>query len=172
MMYKCKFCDRQFNRKEGSTYHSDRCPTNPNRIRGTFFGRKHTAEALEKISNGMKGNRNANHRGDRQSYYNGIRMDSKWEVGTAKYLDSVKIDWKYGVKGFRLSDGRYYYPDFFIYKNNNFERLIEVKGYFREDNRKKFDMFLKEYPDIQIDLWQRPKLFELGIIDREGYIKD
>jgi hypothetical protein len=118
----------------------------------------------------MNGNRNANHRGDRQSYYNGIRMDSRWEVGTAKYFDDNNIVWKYNEKGYKLSNGSYYYPDFFIYEDDKFVKIVEVKGYFRENNRKKYEMFLSEYPDICIELWQRPKLYELQIIDREGYI--
>jgi hypothetical protein len=112
----------------------------------------------------MKGNRNANHRGDRQSYYKDIRMDSSWEVKTAKYFDEQSIEWKYSERGYKLSDGRYYYPDFFIYENNQFVKLIEVKGYFREANKLKFEMFLKEYPDVNIELWMKQQLKDRKII--------
>lgn len=135
---------------------------------GTCFG--HSEETKRKISESMKGNRNANHRGDRQTYYNGIRMDSKWEYGVAKYLDDNHVEWKYSEKGYRLSDGRYYYPDFFIYENGIFQKLIEVKGYFREENKAKFEMFLKEYPEVQIDLWMSDELKKRNIINREGYV--
>ena len=78
-----------------------------------WTGKTHTEETKQKISTALKGNQNSQHRGDRQSYYNNIRMDSSWEVKTAKYFDDNKIQWKYNVKGYVLSDGRHYYPDFF-----------------------------------------------------------
>lgn len=137
---------------------------------GTFTGKTHSEETKQKISNKMKGNRHATHRGDKQSFYKDIRMDSRWEVGVAAYFDAAGVEWKYGERGFKLSDGRYYYPDFFIYEQGNFLKLIEVKGYFREANRLKMDMFLREYPSVIIELWERPKLRELGIIDSSGYI--
>lgn len=137
-------------------------------------GKAKTVEGEEsrkrKISDSMKGNRNANHRGDRQSFYKNIRMDSRWEVGTAMFLDDNKIEWKYGERGFKLSDGRYYYPDFFIYEKDKFIKLIEVKGYFREANKRKFEMFKIEYPNVQIELWQRQELFKRNIINSEGYL--
>lgn len=131
----------------------------------SWEGKSHSEESKKKISKALKGNRNANHRGDRQSYYNGIRMDSSWEVLTAKYLDDNNYNWKYSESGFKLSDGRYYYPDFFVYDDfNNFIYLIEVKGYFREENKKKFEKFKLEYPDVTVKLWQKKELKELGIL--------
>jgi len=131
----------------------------------SWVGKKHSEESKLRISNSMKGNRNANHRGDRQSFYKDIRMDSSWEVLTATYLDENGFNWKYSTRGYILSDGRFYYPDFFIYDNSgNFVYLIEVKGYFREENRKKFEQFKIEYPDIMVKLWQKKELKKLGIL--------
>jgi hypothetical protein len=131
---------------------------------GTFKGKKHTDESRKKISEKMKGNRNANHRGDRQSFYKNIRMDSSWEVSTAKYLDDKNIFWKYNEFGYKLSNGCYYYPDFFIYENDKLLKLIEVKGYFRKENKKKFEDFLTQYPEIKIELWDKVVLKSLRII--------
>lgn len=139
-------------------------PWNKGSKNGTFKGKKHNLETLKKISDGMKGNRNANHRGDRQSFYNNIRMDSKWEVATAKYFDQHNISWKYSEAGYKLSNGCYYYPDFFIYENDTLNKLVEVKGYFREANKKKFQMFMDEYPNIVIELWDKNVLKQLKII--------
>lgn len=138
---------------------------------GTFKGKSHSEESKKKISNSMKGNQNANHRGDRQSYYKNIRMDSKWEVGTANYFDKNNIIWKYNERGFVLSDGRYYYPDFFIYDDTkNFQKLIEVKGYFRKNNKEKFEKFCMEYPEIKVELWRSKELKEKKIINSSGYV--
>lgn len=126
---------------------------------------KHNDETKNKISKALKGNRNANHRGDRQSYYNGIRMDSSWEVKTAKYLDDNNYNWKYDSEKYLLSDGRYIHPDFFIYDDNdNLIKIIEVKGYFREANKLKFEMFLTEYSNLKVELWNKNKLKLLQII--------
>lgn len=135
---------------------------------GAFTGRTHSEETKQRISNSMNGNRNANNRGDRQSYYNNIRMDSRWEIWTAEYFDNNNIEWKYSEKGFVLSNKKVYYPDFFIYKNGIFEKLIEVKGYFRIENKKKFEMFKEEYSDIIIELWEKEELKNRGIINKSG----
>lgn len=136
---------------------------------GSWKGKKHTQIEKRKISEKMKGNKNATHRVDRQNYYNNIRMDSKWEIGVAKYFDRNNITWAYNKQGFILSDGRHYFPDFFIYENNNLIMLIEVKGLFRLKNKQKFEQFKSEYQDIIIELWDRNKLYKLGIIDINGY---
>lgn len=120
------------------------------------------------ISRGMMGNRNANHRGDRQSYFNGIRFDSRWEVWTAEWLTVNLIEWSYGEHGYRLSDGRYYYPDFFIYERGVLIKLIEVKGYFREANKVKFELFKQDYPETIIELWNKSELYKRHIIDASG----
>lgn len=157
-----------------SPFKGQTCGTNASlkrmqeKLKGRSFGfgkySTHTLESKKKISSGMMGNRNANHRGDRQSYYNGIRMDSSWECKTAEYFDSNGVDWKYSEKGYVLSDGRVYYPDFFIYENGNLDKIVEVKGYFREENRLKFEQFLSEYPQLKVELWNKKVLSELGII--------
>ena len=64
--------------------------------------KKHSEETKKKISESMRGNNNGKHRGDRQSYYKEIRMDSSWEVKVAFYLDSKNIRWEYGQKVFVL----------------------------------------------------------------------
>ena len=191
-MFICKFCQAERVSSKSLIAHECTCPSNPNRkthsrggkkglapwnkgktglqtawnkgLPGTWLGRTHSQESRDKISRSMNGNQNANHRGDRQSYYKGIRMDSSWEVKTAQYFDDNDILWKYNVQGYILSDGRYYYPDFFIYEGTEFVKLIEVKGYFREANKLKFEMFLKEYPEIKIELWQKQELKERKII--------
>ena len=191
-MFICKFCQSERQSQKSLTAHECMCKLNPNKkqagrtgktgsipwnkgktgvqvawnkgLPGTWVGRKHTQESRKKISQGMYGNQNAHHRGDRQSYYKDIRMDSSWEVKTAQYFDNNNVEWKYNIQGYKLSNGRYYYPDFFIYEDLKFVKLIEVKGYFREANRLKFEMFLREYPDIKIELWQKQELKNRKII--------
>ncbi len=126
---------------------------------------KHSDESKDRISKSMMGNRNANHRGDRQSFYGNIRMDSSWEVKVAEYLDNNRYNWKYSSEKYILSTGQYLHPDFFIYDNiGNLLKIIEVKGYFRLKNREKFELFRKEYPHLVVELWDKNKLKELNLI--------
>lgn len=128
-------------------------------------GLSHDEETKLRISKSMMGNRNAKHRGDRQSYYKDIRMDSSWEVKVAKYLDDNNYNWKYDSEKYLLSDGRYIHPDFFIYDDNdNLIKIIEVKGYFRDANKLKFEMFLNEYAYLNVELWNKSKLKLLNIL--------
>jgi hypothetical protein len=101
-----------------------------------------------------------NHRGDRQSFYNEIHMDSNWEVLTAAYLDSKGISWEYGKKIFILDAKRSYRPDFILGDGT----VIEVKGYWREANKVKFQEWQKKYPDVKFEVWDKNKLKELKII--------
>ena len=191
-MFICKFCNSERKSLKSLIAHECTCVLNPDKkvqwnvgktdiipwnkgktdmqiawnkgLPGTFLGKTHSLESKAKIAKAMNGNTNGNHRGDRQSYYNSIRMDSSWEVKTAQYFDNNKIEWKYNEKGYTLSNGKVYYPDFFIYENSNFIKLIEVKGYFRETNKLKFEMFLQEYPEVKIELWQKQELKERKIL--------
>lgn len=108
----------------------------------------------------MKGNTNGNHRGDRQSYYNGIRMDSSWEVKVAEYLDKQGIKWTYGQLVLAINEIQSYRPDF-VLENGT---VIEVKGYWRKENKDKFEKCKILYPDIQFEVWDKIKLKELNLI--------
>lgn len=128
-------------------------------------GHKHTDEFKQNLSRIMVGNTRAHHRGDRQSFYFDIRMDSSWEVKTAKYLDDCSFNWKYSNEKYILSNNTTYTPDFHIYdENHKLKYIIEVKGYFRESNRLKFKLFKKNYPDLKIYLWDKSILKFLKIL--------
>lgn len=130
-----------------------------------FAGREHSQETKDQIARAMRGNKNGIHRGNKGATYNGIRMDSMWEVAVAEYLDRVGIEWEYSPCVFPLSERRSYRPDFRLADGS----FIEVKGYWRPENRAKFSDFLSKYPEVKIDVWEKPKLLELGLIDRAGY---
>ena len=137
---------------------------NSEKLKGRNFGwRKgfgHDDDTKAKISKSMRGNSNANHRGDRQSYYAGIRMDSGWETKVAKYFDNNNIEWKYAPTVFVIDEHRSYKPDFLI----NGDTYIEVKGYWRKNNLQKFNDWKIKYPTILIEVWDKTKLKNLNII--------
>ena len=140
---------------------------------GTFSGKKHTQESKDKIGKALLGNNHAKHQGNKGVFYKGIQMDSSWEVAVAKYLDEHNIIWKYEEKRFPVLVNETYCPDFFIYNSNGqFEKIIEVKGYFRKINKEKYDDFLIKYPNIKIELWQWKELRDRNLISSGGYIME
>ena len=104
-------------------------------------GKTHTEEEKQKISKGMKlavqkypeSYSCSNVCGRVKHYiYNGFKIDGKWELEVAKYLDSKNIKWIKPIKGFEYiwnNDIHIYYPDFYL---PEYDYYIEVKGYQRE----------------------------------------
>lgn len=133
-------------------------------LKGGNFGfrknSKHSEESKSKIASAMRGNNNGKHRGDRQSYYQNIRMDSSWEVKVAEYLDQQGIVWSYGQQVFVLDEKRSYRPDF-ILENGT---IIEVKGYWRKANLDKFNEWKGLYPNLHVEIWDKTKLRSLGLL--------
>jgi predicted nuclease of restriction endonuclease-like RecB superfamily len=78
--------------------------------------------------------------GKRIKYHN-IYFRSTYEHIYAKYLDKNKIKWQYEPKTFDLGNCTYT-PDFYLSK---FDTYIEVKGWWRDDAKKKFKLFKKLY---------------------------
>lgn len=72
-----------------------------------------------------------------------IKMRSNWEVSYAKYLDSKNIIWQYEPKQFKLSNGKRYWPDFFLPVLNEWH---EVKGYMTSIAKEKMTLFANDYP--------------------------
>lgn len=104
-------------------------------------GRKHTEEERRKISESMKiavrkysESYSASNVNGRVKHYeiNGFRIDGKWELEVAEFLDRNNIEWIKPNKGFEYEwEGgiHLYYPDFYL---PEYDRYIEVKGYQRE----------------------------------------
>jgi len=91
----------------------------------------------------------------RQGYYIsklGIKywFRSSYEFRFAKILDEIEgLLWEYESKSYKVNiDNRItvYLPDFIIPSRN---LIIEVKGYFYPDARKKWDAFCVQYPQIK-----------------------
>lgn len=77
-------------------------------------------------------------------YYQHIWMRSSWEIKFAKWLSKHEIEWIYEPKEFDLNNTTYT-PDFYLPKKDIY---IEIKGYWRDDARKKYKLFKKLYPKI------------------------
>jgi hypothetical protein len=73
--------------------------------------------------------------------YKNILFRSSYEVAYAKYLDKQGIKWLYEPKTFDLGNTTYT-PDFYLPESDTY---IEIKGYWRDDAKKKFKMFKNKY---------------------------
>lgn len=82
----------------------------------------------------------------KSSYYKNIFMRSSWEIAYAKYLDKNNIKWLYESKIFDLGDTTYT-PDFYLPETDEY---IEIKGWWRDKSKIKFDLFRQKYPKIKI----------------------
>ena len=103
----------------------------------------------------------------------GIREDlghyvrSSWEANFARILKYLNREYKHEKIFFELSNGTRYIPDFYDIKN---DRYYEIKGFWIDGSKEKFELFKQEYPHIKIHLiegkqykrimkWFKGKLF-------------
>lgn len=93
--------------------------------------------------------------------YKGIWMRSSWEISYAKYLDRNKIKWFYEPKVFGLGDFTYR-PDFYLPRTNEY---IEIKGWWRDDAKKKFRLFKQKYPKVKIKVLMQKDLQRLNVLN-------
>jgi ribosomal protein L24E len=141
-----------------------------------FYGKKHTSETKLKMSIIQK---KITRRGKKCNFYGKIyhgkgswyvRKDniriwvrSTWELKYAEYLDNSNINWQYESKFFPMViDGKEvtYTPDFYLIDEDVY---IEVKGYWRDDSKLKYDTFIEQYHNLNIKLLMRDDLLSLGI---------
>jgi len=92
--------------------------------------------------------------------YRGIYMRSNWEIAFAYFLDCSGIKWEYESKTFDLGNTTYT-PDFYI---PEWDCYIEIKGWWRDDAKEKFQLFKKKYSDINIKVLEQKKLKKFGVI--------
>lgn len=81
--------------------------------------------------------------------YKGIKMRSKFETEIAFMLDKLNIIWEYEPILFKLSNGIFYKPDFYL---PELKMWIEVKGVLGENNIKISHQFVKDNKTTLI-LW-------------------
>lgn len=99
--------------------------------------------------------------------YKNTCMRSSYEVAYAKYLDENNIKWEYEKKIFEIvyndngvnKEGTYR-PDFYLPETDEY---IEIKGWWRYEDRERFTSFKNTYPNIKIKVLMKKELKELEI---------
>jgi len=130
---RCKKCYHQWNRGENSS----------------MTGKIVTQIIRDKISKSSKGINKGRKNGmfgkptphGKRIKYKSTLFRSSYELIYAKYLDKQGIKWEYEPKTFDLGNCTYT-PDFYLSESDTY---IEVKGWWRDDAKKKFNSFKKHY---------------------------
>lgn len=60
-----------------------------------------------------------------------VFLRSSWEYIYAKWLDKNNINWKIEEHKYKLKNGEWYRPDFFIYENKELTQIVEIKGFYK-----------------------------------------
>lgn len=94
--------------------------------------------------------------------YKGIYMRSSWEGIFANFLDNNNIKWLYESKTFDLGDCTYT-PDFYLPET---EEYIEIKGWWRDDAKYKFELFKIFYPNEKIQVLMQKDFRELKLLKK------
>jgi transcription antitermination factor NusG len=93
---------------------------------------------------------------------------ASYECAVVDYLNSNKINFLWQPEVFKVpvkvmvspkNNQMYYRPDLYL---TDLDIWVEIKGYFREDSKKKWDWFKAEYPTAE--LWDKKKLIKMGIL--------
>ena len=94
------------------------------------------------------------------SYYKNIYMRSSYEINYAKWLDKKGIKWQYESKVFDLGICTYT-PDFYLLETDTY---IEIKGWWRDKSKYKFELFKQIYPQERISILTKLELHALGVL--------
>ena len=74
--------------------------------------------------------------------YNGTEYRSKLEAKTAQALDIIGIPYKYERKGYKISNGMWYKPDFWLIESHQY---IECKGEMKTTDSAKIVGLVEEF---------------------------
>ena len=160
--YTCDKCNQEFITYQGLRNHQGRWCGKSTSERRWNQGKPRTREHRRKMSEAMTrrlqaGGKTYPHNAI-PGRYNGIFMRSQTEIKVAQWLDRIGIAWQYEV---RIPLGIHnYLPDFYLPEYGIF---WEVKGYFREKDRKKMARVRALYPESKFVIIDKAMLQFLGI---------
>lgn len=83
-----------------------------------------------------------------------------WERKVVEYLNHHQIDFQWQIPFF-LSDGRTYIIDLLLYNDNKY---VEIKGWWRDDAKSKWDLFCIDNPLLIKEIWDKKILQNMSIL--------
>lgn len=125
-LLKCDFCGLVWSTTlSGYKQHIRCCKSNPNRVE--YKGHPHTVEEKKHLSDLAKKQGFGGWHTSRSFDYNGISLDSSYELKFAEDLDKNKIKWSRPKPLlYRLNDEEHrYYPDFYL---DDYDVYVDTKN--------------------------------------------
>lgn len=95
-----------------------------------------------------------------------IYCTGSWEYGAILYFNRNFIDFQWQI-AFDLPNNTRYICDIYLPNENKY---IEIKGRWMKDAWNKLQLFRETNPTLVLEIWDRPKLFLLNIINNQGTI--
>lgn len=94
----------------------------------------------------------------------GHSVRSSWGADVARLLKFMQISYEYEKTRFYMTkpDGSKcsYLPDFYL---PDYDLYIEVKGYYRDEDKEKMQLFSEQYSDIKLIMVDKTKFAELEL---------
>ena len=82
-----------------------------------------------------------------------------YEKEVVNYLNFNQINFDWQIP-FNLSDGRTYIIDFL---DKDRQVYVEIKGWWRDDAYEKFLIFRSDYPELEVEIWDKTTLISKNI---------
>lgn len=133
----------------------------------SWLGKSHTNESKQKISRALS----LNNKGGRSKWYDVknakgeiVRVQGTWELRFAHILNIIDVDWikpslNHTEHSFKWIDDigitHTYTPDFWSPK---LKKYFEIKGYWWGDDKRKMQLVLEQYNNINIEIIQKKEL--------------
>lgn len=160
--WKCKEGHVSFKKNYGNVRRGQWCPVCAEQKRiNTRIERYGFPYLMQNKDLAMKSCKTKNQITNLKHWKSGIEICCRgsYEVRTVQYFNDNKIDYDWQPKTFTMPDGRTYTPDCYLPELNLW---IEIKGYFYDDAKEKWDWFRREYPNSE--LWNKVVLKEKNIL--------
>jgi|GWRWMinimDraft_13_1066021.scaffolds.fasta_scaffold01118_8 hypothetical protein len=88
-----------------------------------------------------------------------IIVRASYEYSVALYLNQHQIPYDWQIP-FKLSNNTTYLCDLYLPNDNKY---VEIKGWWRDDAKIKFDLVQTDHPELTFEVWNKEKLNKLGI---------
>jgi len=132
-----------------------------NKINNTCLKRYGVKNVLQSLDIALKTAKNSNNSYTLKHWFSNeeIICIASYEKKVVEHFNINHIDYNWQSQTFLMPNGKTYRPDCYLPDE---DKWIEIKGYFRDDAKEKWNWFHKEYPNSE--LWDENKLKELKIL--------
>lgn len=99
-----------------------------------------------------------------ETVYKWYKFRSRAEARWAVFFDFLGIEFEYEPEGFKLSDGTFYLPDFYLPRQKTW---FEVKGIMTSDDEHKVNQFIED-TNMPVAIGYSDLTFQSPMLDNNG----